>query len=92
MLIILMLVVVVTFLPKNKIKNRISIRVFKKIKSALNVHVIGGGLISNYNSANRALKEINVILFFGRLLLRDPMYFLRIEKGLDWPQAYKRGK
>ena len=78
---------------KIKLKTGYQLEFSKKIKSALNVHVIGGGLISNYNSANRALKRNKCdSIFFGRLLLRDPMYFLRIEKGLDWPQAYKRGK
>lgn len=65
----------------------------QKIKHALNVKTIGGGLIEDHIFADEALKNQQCdLVFFGRLLLRDPMYFLRVDEHAVWPAPYKRGK
>jgi len=65
----------------------------KKMKEALNVKTIGGGLIVDVEAAEDALLQNTCdLVFFGRLLLRDPMYFLRQDDSITWHPAYKRGK
>ena len=65
----------------------------KKIKDDLDVKTIGGGLILNVEAAEDALIQKKCdLVFFGRLLLRDPMYFLRQDDEIAWHPAYKRGK
>jgi NADPH2 dehydrogenase len=54
---------------------------------------IGGGLITTHQEAEHALKSGQCdLVFFGRLLLRDPFYFLRNSDTIEWPKPYLRGK
>jgi NADPH2 dehydrogenase len=65
----------------------------KTIKSSLQVKTIGGGLIHDVELAQDALINQSCdMVFFGRLLLRDPMYFLRQTEDIEWPKSYIRGK
>lgn len=65
----------------------------QKIKTSLGIKTIGGGLINDVKFAEKALTDGDCdMVFFGRLLLRDPMYFLRHSEHIEWPKAYIRGK
>ena len=64
-----------------------------EIKASLGIKTIGGGLITDVELAEKALVDGDCdMVFFGRLLLRDPMYFLRHSDDIEWPKAYIRGK
>lgn len=63
------------------------------IKEACQIPTIGGGLITNAMIGNQALRNNDCdLVFYGRLLLRDPFYFLRNIEQLEFPEPYKRGK
>ena len=65
----------------------------RKIKHELNIKTIGGGLLKDYMIGEQALiHEDCDMVFYGRLLLRDPFYFLRHIDSLEFPTPYKRGK
>lgn len=65
----------------------------KEIKEALNIKTIGGGLLLNKEDGETALtNNMCDLVFYGRLLLRDPFIFLRTVEGIHWPKAYARGK
>lgn len=64
----------------------------KAIKDA-GFQTIGGGLITTVQEAEQALQNGQCdLVFFGRLLLRDPFYFLRQSDKIEWPKPYLRGK
>lgn len=80
--------------PQNiNVKPGYQLEYSEKIKHALGVQTIGGGLMLDVESSEKALenKQCNLV-FFGRLLLRDPMYFLRQNDTIEWYPAYLRGK
>jgi NADPH2 dehydrogenase len=65
----------------------------KKIQQSLHIPTIGGGLLLDAKAGDDALKEgMCSLVFYGRLLLRDPFVFLRELDTLTWPKAYERGK
>jgi NADPH2 dehydrogenase len=65
----------------------------REIKHHLKVKTIGGGLLGDHHIGEKALiNEDCDMVFYGRLLLRDPFYFLRHIESLEFPTPYKRGK
>lgn len=65
----------------------------KQIKEALHKPTIGGGLLLDANDGIQALEDgMCDLVFYGRLLLRDPFVFLRTIDSIEWPKAYTRGK
>ena len=65
----------------------------RKIKHQLNIKTIGGGLLNDYIIGEQALTNDDCdMVFYGRLLLRDPFYFLRHIDSFEFPIPYKRGK
>jgi NADPH2 dehydrogenase len=64
-----------------------------KIKHQLKIKTIGGGLLGDHRIGEKALlNEDCDMVFYGRLLLRDPFYFLRHIESLEFPVPYQRGK
>lgn len=64
-----------------------------KIKHELPIKTIGGGLLSNHEEGEKALQNDDCdMVFYGRLLLRDPFYFLRHIESFEFPKPYQRGK
>ena len=65
----------------------------RKIKHELPIKTIGGGLLSNHEEGEEALQHDDCdMVFYGRLLLRDPFYFLRHIESFEFPKPYQRGK
>ena len=65
----------------------------KEIKEALKIPTIGGGMLLSKDDGEEALQNSQCdLVFYGRLLLRDPFIFLRTVDGIHWPKAYVRGK
>jgi NADPH2 dehydrogenase len=69
----------------------------KTIKEMTGLPVIGGGLIEDLHLAEKALLDKQCdLVFFGRLLLRNPYYVINHAKELDieinYPKPYKRGQ
>ncbi len=69
----------------------------ERIKEAVKLPVIAGGLISSPDMAEEILKNNRAdMIFLGRQLLREPYWPLRAAKELDvdleYPHQYERGK
>lgn len=69
----------------------------KTIKAKTDLVVIGGGLIDNLKLADYAISDgLCDLVYFGRLLLRDPYHIINHASDLgidiDYPKPYLRGK
>ncbi len=69
----------------------------KEIKEMTNLIVIGGGLIDNVKLADFAISNESCdLVYFGRLLLRDPYHLINHASDLgfdiEYPKPYIRGK
>jgi NADPH2 dehydrogenase len=69
----------------------------KIIKEMTGLPVIGGGMIEDLQSAEKAINDEQCdLVFFGRLLLRQPYYVINHAKDLgvevNYPKPYKRGQ
>ena len=69
----------------------------KKVKGLTGLPVIGGGLIEDLKLAEDSLNKGDCdLVFFGRLLLRNPYYIINHAKDLgvevEYPVQYVRGK
>lgn len=76
-----------------KLESGYQLPLARKIKHQLQVKTIGGGLLSNHEEGEKALQNQDCdMVFYGRLLLRDPFYFLRHIESFEFPKPYLRGK
>lgn len=69
----------------------------RTIKAKTDLFVIGGGLIDNLKLADYAISDgLCDLIYFGRLLLRDPYHIINHASDLgfdiDYPKPYLRGK
>ncbi len=69
----------------------------KIIRSKTNIITIGGGLIRDLDLADHAIEDGSCdLVYFGRLLLRDPMYIInnaaKLGEEVRYPEFYKRAK
>ncbi|QWB96601.1 NADPH dehydrogenase [Mycoplasmatota bacterium] len=69
----------------------------KTIKKMTGLPVIGGGMIEDLRQAEQAIKDKSCdLVFYGRLLLRNPYYVINHAKDLNveinYPKPYKRGQ
>jgi len=69
----------------------------KTIKEMTGLPVIGGGMIEDLRQADQAIKDETCdLVFYGRLLLRNPYYVINHAKDLNveinYPKPYKRGQ
>lgn len=67
------------------------------IKEKTGLITVGGGLIENVQLGDYALSEgLCDLVFYGRLLLRDPYHFINhavdIREEIEYPKPYLRGK
>jgi len=76
-----------------KLESGYQLPLARKIKHKLQIKTIGGGLLSNHVEGEKALQNDDCdMIFYGRLLLRDPFYFLRHVESFEFPKPYQRGK
>lgn len=69
----------------------------KTIRSKTDIITIGGGLITNLELADKAIIDGSCdLVFFGRLLLREPFYIINhaeaFGENVPYPKYYKRAK
>lgn len=69
----------------------------KTIRAKTDIITIGGGLIRNLDLAEYAVSDGSCdLVYFGRLLLRDPMHIvnnaLKLGEEVPYPEFYKRAK
>ena len=76
-----------------EVKKGYQLHFSKEIKEAIHIKTIGGGLLVSKEDGEEALENgMCDLVFYGRLLLRDPFIFLRTVPNIAWPIAYSRGK
>jgi NADPH2 dehydrogenase len=69
----------------------------KTIRSKTDIVTIGGGLITNLEMADYAITDGSCdLVYFGRLLLRDPFYIINhaenLGEDIPYPKYYRRAK
>lgn len=69
----------------------------KTIRSKTDIVTIGGGLITKLEMADKAIADGSCdLVYFGRLLLRDPFHIINnaesLGEDMPYPKYYKRGK
>ncbi|BCR35701.1 NADH:flavin oxidoreductase/NADH oxidase [Mariniplasma anaerobium] len=69
----------------------------KTIRSKTGIVTIGGGLITNLEMADKAIIDGSCdLVYFGRLLLREPFYIINhaenLGEDMPYPKYYKRAK
>lgn len=76
-----------------KLESGYQLPLARKIKQELQIKTIGGGLLNHHDEGELALQRNDCdMVFYGRLLLRDPFYFLRNIESFEFPKPYQRGK
>ena len=76
-----------------QVKKGYQLHFAKEIKESISIKTIGGGLLVNKEDGQEALEQgMCDLVFYGRLLLRDPFIFLRTISDIEWPKPYIRGK